>query len=106
MVTGVQHEHGGEADGQVVGVHLVPAGLGGHRGQMVQQMNQAVLKIHHLSKVLYKCLRTKFMSTNSCSSVLIKMKRVPRDKLSSASTKYFKLEWQQHHTKQKIFHKI
>ena len=27
MVTGVEHQHGGEADGEVVGVHLVPGGL-------------------------------------------------------------------------------
>ena len=27
MVTGVEHQHGGEADGEVVGVHLVPGSL-------------------------------------------------------------------------------
>ena len=45
MITGVQHEDRGEADGQVVRVHLVPGGLGGHRTEVVQEMNKAVLKI-------------------------------------------------------------
>ena len=27
VVAGVEHQHGGEADGEVVGVHLVPGGL-------------------------------------------------------------------------------
>ena len=39
MVAGVQHQHGGEADGQVVGVHLVPGGLGRDGSQMIQQVN-------------------------------------------------------------------
>ena len=30
VITGVQHEDWGEADGQVVRVHLVSGGLGGH----------------------------------------------------------------------------
>ena len=44
VVAGVEHQHGREADGEVVGVHLVPGGLGGHRGQVVQQVDQAVLQ--------------------------------------------------------------
>ena len=43
VVAGVQHEHGGEADGQVVRVHLVPGGLGRDARQVVQQVNKAVL---------------------------------------------------------------
>ena len=45
VITGVQHEDRGEADGQVVGVHLVPGGLGGYRSQVVQEMNKAVLEM-------------------------------------------------------------
>ena len=44
VVAGVEHQHGREADGEVVGVHLVPGGLGGHGGQVVQQVDQAVLQ--------------------------------------------------------------
>ena len=44
VITGVQHEDRGEADGQVVGVHLVPGALGGHRSEVIKQMNKAVLK--------------------------------------------------------------
>ena len=44
VVTGVQHQHRCEADGQVVRVHLVPRGLGGDGGQVVQQVDKAVLK--------------------------------------------------------------
>ena len=43
VVRGVQHQDGGEADGQVVRVHLVPRGLGGDGGQVVQQVDKAVL---------------------------------------------------------------
>ena len=43
VITGVQHEDRGEADGQVVGVHLVPGGLRRDGSQVVQQMDQAVL---------------------------------------------------------------
>ena len=39
VVAGVEHEDRGEADGQVVGVHLVPGGLTGHGGEMVQQVH-------------------------------------------------------------------
>ena len=39
VVAGVEHQHGGEADGEVVGVHLVPGGLGRDCGQVVQQVN-------------------------------------------------------------------
>ena len=44
MVTGVEHQHGGEADGEVVWVHLVPGGLRRDGGQVVQQVDQAVLE--------------------------------------------------------------
>ena len=44
VITGVQHEDRGEADGQVVRVHLVSGALGGHRSEVIKQMNKAVLK--------------------------------------------------------------
>ena len=44
MVAGVEHQHGGEADGEVVGVHLVPGGLRRDGSQVVQQVDQAVLQ--------------------------------------------------------------
>ena len=44
MVAGVEHQHGGEADGEVVGVHLVPGGLRRDGSQVVQQVDQAVLR--------------------------------------------------------------
>ena len=43
VVAGIEHEHGGKADGEVVRVHLVPGGLGGDAGQVVQQVHKAVL---------------------------------------------------------------
>ena len=44
VITGVQHEDRREADGQVVRVHLVSGALGGHRSEVIKQMNKAVLK--------------------------------------------------------------
>ena len=44
VITGVQHEDRREADGQVVGVHLVSGALGGHHSEVIKQMNKAVLK--------------------------------------------------------------
>ena len=49
MVAGVEHQHGGEADGEVVGVHLVPRGLRRDGGQVVQKVDQAVLERKELA---------------------------------------------------------
>ena len=60
VVAGVEHQHGGEADGEVVGVHLVPGGLRGHGGQVVQQVDQAVLERKVWLKRIFNILQCSF----------------------------------------------
>ena len=60
VIAGVEHQHGGEADGEVVGVHLVPGGLRRHGGQVVQQVDQAVLEWKVWLKRIFNILQCSF----------------------------------------------